>query len=60
LPFGQEVLAAGVARSLGESVRGAADKAPGILDTAKKMFPKPSGNAGSSVPGSSSAPGTAV
>jgi hypothetical protein len=43
-PYSQEVLAAGVARSLGEGVRSAAEKAPGILDAAKHMFPKPSGS----------------
>jgi hypothetical protein len=44
LSSSQEVLAAGVARSLGEGVRGAAEKAPGILEAAKRMFPEPSGN----------------
>ncbi|HLP39891.1 MAG TPA: hypothetical protein VK465_00160 [Fibrobacteria bacterium] len=39
LPFGQEVLAVGVARSLGEGLRGAVTKAPGIVDAAKRMFP---------------------
>lgn len=42
LPYRHEALAAGVARSLGEGVRGAVEKAPGILETAKRMFPKPS------------------
>ena len=45
-----QVLAAGVARSLGEGVRGAAKKAPGILDTAKQMFPKPSTSTGQGEP----------
>jgi hypothetical protein len=40
-PFAQEILAVGVARSLGEEVRGAVEKAPAILDAAKRMFPKP-------------------
>lgn len=43
-PFNQEILAAGVARSLGEGVRGAAEKAPEILQVAKQMFPKSSGS----------------
>jgi hypothetical protein len=41
-PFTLELLAAGVARSLGEGVKGAVTKAPGIVATAKDMFPKPS------------------
>lgn len=40
-PYAQEILAAGVARSLGEGVRGAAEKAPVIVDAAKQVFPRP-------------------
>jgi hypothetical protein len=38
--YGLELLAAGAARSLGEGVRSAVDKAPGIVETAKAMFPE--------------------
>jgi hypothetical protein len=37
-PYAQEILAAGVARSLGEGVRGAAEKAPAIVDAARQVF----------------------
>jgi hypothetical protein len=39
-PYAREILAAGVARSLGEGVKGAADKAPAIVDAARQVFPR--------------------
>jgi hypothetical protein len=44
-PAWAEIQAVGVARSLGADVRGGIAEAPGIIATAKEMFPRPEPNA---------------